>query len=133
MWVAMAAVALAAGLAACGGGGRQVYPGEQPNLNGVYSGLATSSVTGAEITITVQLQRFGENLEAALRYPQDPEVEAVFGVGSQWGRSFAIVMSKGSGREFYLEGFVSADGSSLTATIRYPDRAETLAVWALLV
>jgi hypothetical protein len=49
------------------------------------------------------------------------------------GRSFALVLNEGTGRESYFEGFVSVDGLELTATLHYPDRGETFTIWALLV
>ena len=117
----------------CGGGGAiGLPPGGQVSIDGYYAGIATASSTGAEITIEIELATF-DKLEVALRYPEDSQVEPLFGIGSQWGRSFALVLNEGTGRESYFEGFVSEDGRELTATLHYPDRDETFTIWALLV
>ena len=133
MRLAALSVLVALFAAGCGGGGEIAPPpGGEVSIDGYYAGIATASSSGAEITIEIELATF-EKLEVALRYPEDSQVEPLFGVGSQWGRSFALVLNERTGRESYFEGFVSVDGTELTATLHYPDRDETFTIWALLV
>ena len=127
------AVLVALFAAACGGGGEIAPPpGGEVSIDGIYAGIATASSTGAELTIEIELATFGK-LEVALRYPEDSQVEGLYGTGSKRGRSFALVLNKRTGRESYFEGFISEDGRELTATLHYPDRDETFTIWALLV
>ncbi len=120
--------------AACGGGGAiGTPPGGNVSIDGIYAGIATASSTGAEITIEIEFATHGSWAEVMLRYPEDSQVEGLYGTGSRWGRSFALVLNKRTGRESYFEGFISEDGRELTATLHYPDRDETFTIWALLV
>lgn len=134
MRLAALGVLLALFAAACGGGGEiGPPPGGEISIDGYYAGIATASSSGAEITIEIELATFNGQLEVALRYPENEQVEPLFGIGSHWGRSFALVLNERTGRESYFEGFISEDGRELTATLHYPDSAETFTIWALLV
>jgi len=125
------AVILAIALASCAsGGGPGPAPGGSVDLTGVFQGTATAP-GGASIVVEIELLLDGSFLEAAIRYPEDPGVSGVYGTGSAWGRSFSLIMNERTGREFYLEGWLSENLRELNATIRYPDRTETLTVWAL--
>jgi hypothetical protein len=128
---AILAAFLAAAVVSCGSGsGPGPAPGGTVSLTGVYQGTATAP-GGASIVVEIEFLQHPSFLEAALRYPDDTGVAPLFGSGSSWGRSFALVMNKRTGREFYLEGWLSEDLREMNATIRYPDRGETLTVWAL--
>lgn len=128
---AILAAFLAISLVSCGsGGGPGPAPGGSVDLTGVFQGTA-SGAGGASIVVEIELLQHRDFLEVAIRYPEDASVTPLFGTGSSWGRSFALVMNKRTGREFYLEGWLSEDLREMNATIRYPDRGETLTVWAL--
>ena len=122
---------LATALVSCGSGsGPGPAPGGTVNLTGIFQGTATAP-GGASIVVEIELLQDGDFLEAALRYPGDETVTPVFGTGSFWGRSFSLIMNERTGREFYLGGWLSYDLREMDATIHYPDRDETLAIWAL--
>jgi hypothetical protein len=130
------AAGMLAALCACGGGKGQAFdvPTGPANMTGIYLGTVysvLSSDTTDTISIAVELLETQAGLEAGMSYPDDPNVAKVYGMGSRNRGSFGVIMNEGTGREFYFEGTVGA-GGELNGIIRYPDRIETLSVWALL-
>ncbi len=130
------AAGMLAALCACGGGKGQAFdvPTGPANMSGIYLGTVSSVLNSDAtdtISIAVKLLETQVGLEAGMSYPDDPDVLEVFGTGSRNGGSFGVIMNEGTGREFYFEGTVDAHGE-LNGIIRYPDRIETLSVWALL-
>lgn len=127
------AAGMVAALCACGGGagnGFNIPPGPA-DMSGTYLGTATNPANNDSITIRVRLLESEAGFEAGLSYPDDDLVAEVFGMGSRNGESFAVIMNEETGSEFYFDGTVGTDGE-LNGFIRYPDRSESLTVWALL-
>jgi hypothetical protein len=133
IWAFIIVAGMLATLFACGGGAGNGFniPAGPADMSGTYLGTATNPADNDSIAIQVRLLETQVQLEAGLSYPDDAAVEEVFGEGSRDGESFAVIMNQGTGREFYFEGTVGTDGE-LNGVIRYPDRSETLTVWALL-
>jgi hypothetical protein len=133
IWVFIIAAGMLAALGACGGSNGASFnlPAGPADMSGTYLGTATNPTSGDSIVIAIVLLDTEGNFEAGLGYPEDESVAPVYGTGSRNGWSFAVIMNEGTGHEFYLEGTVSTDGE-LNGIIRYPDRNETLTVWALL-
>lgn len=127
------AAGMLAALCACSGGsGNGInIPAGPGDMSGTYLGTATNPANNDSIAVQVRLLETQVQLEAGLSYPGDAAVEEVFGAGSRNGESFSVIMNQGTGSEFYFEGTVGTDGE-LNGEIRYPDRSETLVVWALL-